>query len=598
MNTDFLETEPKIWRFRMKRVIFIFGFILLLCVLAIYDLSSRTEQRYAAPDEYDVTIQINGLERTFVLHVPEEYIPGKAIPLVFTLHGAGGSAHGLKNTSHMNATADREGFVVVYPQALHQPAMWVGPVSGPASQNDNDFFKEMVSFLQAELSIDPNRIYVTGISNGGTMTNHLGCIMSDTFAAIAPVAAGQANFNCQIEKPVSVVVLHGTSDNVIPYEGDGQRVPAVRDWVNAWASANDCQSPPNITAYHKDVEEQRWSDCIDKAEVVFYTINGGLHEWFGSAYGPPPWGDDFEPDIYASDAIWDFFAAHTKSHQVISEATIDPQLLARYKRPGDYIDMLPVDGYTRWFSVHIPDGYTPNQATPLVLNMHGYSSTMFEQQEVSGMNAKADQEGFIVVHPQALGDPPSWHGPLPGLPGQADKDFFVALLDYLQALMNIDPQRIYATGLSNGATMSNALGCFMTDTFAAIAPVAGGHTDFSNCPIERPISVLVIHGSQDSIIPYEGHADEVPPVSLWVQHWAQRNGCQPEPHATRPQDDLKIETWDGCDENVSVQLITRLGGDHVWPGSSIAYFRENIESNINATDAIWDFFKQHPRQEP
>lgn len=590
-----ISIHPKKIFNKSRNFVVTFALLIFLAMLVGCNAAPNSPQLYQIPDDYSVSINVNGMKRTFVLHVPTGYKPGKETALVFNLHGAGGSAHGQKNTSHMNTSSDKEGFIVVYPQALHQPALWVGPVSGPASQNDNDFFEEMVSFLSAEMSIDSDNIYVTGISNGGTMTNHLGCIMSDTFAAIAPVAAGQANFNCQVENPVSVLVLHGTADNVIPYEGDGQRTPAVRDWVNAWAATNECETPPAISDYHEDVEEQRWANCVGNAEVVFYTVDGGLHEWFGSAYGPPPRDNDFEPDIYATDVIWEFFAAHPKSREVISEPSIDPALLARYQNPGDYVDMIPVNGYTRWFSVHIPASYSPDSPTPLIINVHGYTSTMFEQQEITQMNAKSDEEGFIVVHPQALGDPPSWHGPLPGFPGQDDKDFFAALVGYLQVLINVDPQRIYATGLSNGATMSNALGCFMADTFAAIAPVAGGHTDFGHCEIERPVSVLVIHGTKDNIIPYDGRDNEVPPVSLWVQYWAQRNGCPAEPEILEDQADLKIETWSNCDENVTVQLITRIGGDHVWPGSSMAYFRENVESNINATDIIWEFFETHPK---
>jgi len=399
-----------------------------------------------------------------------------------------------------------------------------------------------------------------------------------------------------LEKPVSVLVMHGTDDGTIPIEGDAQRnTPAVHDWVEAWAESNGCDLSPSIDQDNQDFLQETWSNCAGDSLVTFYTVKGGLHEWPGSAYGPGPYEAGLEPDLYATDVIWEFFEAHPKSDIVISEPTIDPVLLARYQNPGDYVDMLPVDGYTRWFTVHIPLGYDPEIPTPLMINLHGYTGTMFDQQEYTSMNAKADQEGFIVVHPQALGEPASWHGPLPGLHGQADKDFFVVLMAYLQALINIDPARIYATGISNGGTMSNALGCFMSETFAGIAPIAGGHTDFANCNIERPVSVLVIHGTDDPTIPYEGRGDEVPPVHLWVEYWAQRNGCQPEPQVEHPDPSLKIETWVGCDEDVTVQLISRIGGLHVWPGSSVAVFRENVESQINATDVVWEFFEANPR---
>lgn len=555
-------------------------------------------QQYQIPDNYTVDITVNGMERRFLLHVPPGYQPGMPTPLVFNLHGAGGSVHGQANRSHMNAKSDQAGFLLVYPQALHEPATWLGPVSGPASANDNHFFEEMIEYLGQEMSIDPARIYITGISNGGTMTNHLGCILSDKIAAIAPIAAGNAHSGgCLLEKPVSVLVMHGTDDSTIPIDGDAERnTPAVQDWVEAWAESNGCDLSPSVDQDNQDFLQETWGNCAGDSLVTYYTVNGGLHEWPGSAYGPGPYEDGLEPDLYATDVIWEFFEAHPKSDVVISEPTIDPVLLARYQNPGDYVDMLPVDGYTRWFTVHIPPGYDPEIPAPLMINLHGYTGTMFDQQEYTSMNAKADQEGFIVVHPQALGEPASWHGPLPGLYGQADKDFFVVLMAYLQALINIDPTRIYATGISNGGTMSNALGCFMSETFAGIAPVAGGHTDFANCNIERPVSVLVIHGTDDPTIPYEGREDEVPPVHLWVEYWAQRNGCQPEPQVEQPDPSLKIETWVECNEDVSVQLISRIGGLHVWPGSSAAYFRENVESQINATDIIWEFFEAHPKR--
>jgi polyhydroxybutyrate depolymerase len=276
-------------------------------------------------------------------------------------------------------------------------------------------------------------------------------------------------------------------------------------------------------------------------------------------------------------------------------ATPIPIPTEKYQSPGDYINSIVVDNYKRWFTVHIPPGYQPGVPLPLVINLHGYTGTMFQQEEMSQMNAKADQESFVAVHPQAIGDPPSWWGPLPGLPGQADKDFFVELLAHLQREISIDPARIYATGFSNGGTMAHALGCVMSHTFAAIAPVAGGHTDFTNCDVERPVSVLVIHGTMDTVIPYHGRGDEVPPVHLWLEAWAERNGCDPAPSVEQQYDTLKIETWENCDEDVVVMLDSRIGGDHIWPGSEAGTQREGFSSNINATDVIWEFFAAHPR---
>lgn len=285
----------------------------------------------------------------------------------------------------------------------------------------------------------------------------------------------------------------------------------------------------------------------------------------------------------------------TPTNTATPTATPIPIPTGKYQAPGDYINSMVVDGYERWFTVHIPPGYRPGEPLPLLVNLHGYTGTMFQQEEMSRMNAKADKEGFVAVHPQAMGDPPSWWGPLPGLPGQADKDFFVELLAHLQLEISVDPARVYATGLSNGATMANALGCVMSDTFAAIAPVAGGHTDFTNCAIERPISVLVIHGTMDTVIPYHGQGNEVPPVHLWLEAWAERNGCDPTPSVEQQYDALKVETWENCDQDVVVMLYSRIGGAHVWPGAAYAEQREGVPANIDATDVIWEFFEAHPR---
>ena len=266
----------------------------------------------------------------------------------------------------------------------------------------------------------------------------------------------------------------------------------------------------------------------------------------------------------------------------------------KYQTPGDYAEFITVDGFERWFLVHIPPGYQPGVQMPLVVNLHGAGGDAFSQQKVSGVNAKADEAGFIAVHPQAMGEKPIWYGPFPGLPGQPDRDFFRELLAHLQREISIDPARIYATGISNGGTMANGLGCYMSETFAAIAPVSGGHTAFWECEMSRPVSVLVIHGTSDQVIPYHGRGDEVPPVREWVEAWAERNGCDAEPVVAYPYTD-KVETWEHCDAGVVVALHTREGGGHVWPGSELGEMLEGASSTMDATDVIWAFFEAHPR---
>jgi polyhydroxybutyrate depolymerase len=235
---------------------------------------------------------------------------------------------------------------------------------------------------------------------------------------------------------------------------------------------------------------------------------------------------------------------------------------------------------------------------PLIFNLHPYGATMFDQASLSRMNAKADAEGFVVVYPQALGDPPSWHGPLPGLPGQADRDFFVELLAYLESQVSVDPARIYATGLSNGGTMSYALGCAMADVLAAIAPVAGGHVAHDQCRPAAPISVLVIHGTDDPVIPFGGRGTESAPVHVWLEAWAAHNGCNAVPDVTYPRDSVRKETWADCEAGVEVTLYALEGGGHLWPGSAPGSISGTFDPLLDATEAIWSFFEAHPKASP
>lgn len=278
-----------------------------------------------------------------------------------------------------------------------------------------------------------------------------------------------------------------------------------------------------------------------------------------------------------------------------------PTLIERYQKEGDYLHSVEVNEEERWFTVHIPTGYQPGDVVPLVLNFHGRTSNAFEQEEISAMYAKGDAEGFVVVNPQALDDPPTWWGAIPNEVGDDDFAFIQTLLDELRLHIRIDPARIYATGLSNGGSMVTRLGCDLSNQIAAVAPVSGGHVGRELCEPLRPVPMVVFHGVRDTIIPYEGIEAQfegdraLPSVREWVTDWAFRNGCDLTPVKSQASETILKELWTNCDEGADVILYSMEEAGHTWPGAVFGVTWGGMTDEINATDLIWEFFMEHPK---
>jgi polyhydroxybutyrate depolymerase len=240
----------------------------------------------------------------------------------------------------------------------------------------------------------------------------------------------------------------------------------------------------------------------------------------------------------------------------------------------------------------VPANYQAGTAVALILNFHGYGSNSQQEENLTGMSAKADREGFIVVYPDGI--EATWHTGLVAQ-GDADRQFVRDLVAHLQSLYTIDPKRIYATGISNGGGMTNRLACSVSDLIAAIAPDAGAYNFWENCSPSRPVPVLAFHGLDDNVVPYAGLNPEsiTPPIEKWAAAWATRNGCSPSPAVTTPVETVTLRTWMNCQDNANVILYTLANHGHSWPGSPV--MPKNITSQaINATDVMWEFFKAHP----
>ncbi len=259
---------------------------------------------------------------------------------------------------------------------------------------------------------------------------------------------------------------------------------------------------------------------------------------------------------------------------------------------GSFDAQITSGSQTRQFRLHVPENLPAGAAVPLVINLHGLNSNSMQEENLTGMSAKADREGFIVVYPDGVNA--TWFTG-PGAEGQADLQFMRDLIAFVDGEYDLDPKRVYATGLSNGGGMANRLGCELADLIAAIAPDSGAYNFWNDCDPSRPVPVLAFHGLDDNVVPYDGGAPLFmePPIQDWASAWAARNGCSASPTESSLEGGVTVQTWSGCRENADVILYTLADHGHSWPGSSV--MPASITSQaVNATEIMWDFFKSHP----
>jgi polyhydroxybutyrate depolymerase len=265
-------------------------------------------------------MQFDGNTRTYRVHLPRSYDKHRPAPLVLSFHGRAGTGNGQEKLTHFDAVSDENGFIVVYPDGLYRS--WnAGLGSGPAEARDVDdvgFVSALIDEVGHELSVDKQRVYANGISNGGIFVQRLACELSDKIAAIAAVAgpmAARVAKDCRPKRPVPVLMMHGTADPMIHMDGTfvqgpGQALP-VEETVAGWVQRNGCSSTPVVSDLGGGVTFEAYEDCRDGAEVVLYRIHDGGHTWPGGwQYLPEKIIGPTNRHIDASKVIWDFFARH------------------------------------------------------------------------------------------------------------------------------------------------------------------------------------------------------------------------------------------------------------------------------------------------
>ena len=286
--------------------------------------------------------------------------------------------------------------------------------------------------------------------------------------------------------------------------------------------------------------------------------------------------------------------------------------------PGDHTRSVTVGDLQRRYLIHIPANYDAAKPAPVIIAFHGGGGNPASMVRLSGLNAKSEQAGFIVVYPYGTGRLENQlltfnGGECCGYAMQHKIDdvaFTRALLDDLATIANVDATRVFATGLSNGGIMSHHVAAELADRIAAIAPVGGPLMMTSIAP-KRPVPVMHFHGTGDEFAPFKGGygkgamgragVTDFRSVEHTVNAWIKANGCQTGPRIEalpdKTDDGMQVtrKTWSGGKDGSEVVLIEIENGGHTWPGMKpIVALLGPSTMDISANDLMWEFFQKHP----
>lgn len=285
-----------------------------------------------------------------------------------------------------------------------------------------------------------------------------------------------------------------------------------------------------------------------------------------------------------------------------------PGLLA----PGDHVFEIQHQGLRRTYGVHVPQGLVPGRPGPVVLAFHGGGGNWRLQadDEKYGLISQSEATGYVLVFPNGYsrfpgGQLATWNAGR--CCGEArdqqvdDVGFVAALLRDLRQRLAVDPGRVYAIGMSNGAMMAYRLACEMADTFAGIAAVAGTDNT-TRCAPARPLRVLHLHARDDDHVLFAGGAGpqafrdqgkvtEFTSVPETVARWRGHNQCGPSPRRTLQVPGAYCERYEGCAAGAAVQLCVTETGGHSWPGGGqTRRGKAPPSAAMNANQVIWSFF--------
>ncbi len=289
-----------------------------------------TQSENTVYGDFSGSIVVDGIKRTFLYHIPKN--TATPPPLIIALHGGGGSGESMINLTKggFNTLSEEYGFIVVYPDAIEKHWNDGRGIEDYYSNRENiddvKFISSLINHFYSNFNIDKSRVFVTGMSNGGLMSFRLACELNEKIKAIATVAASMSEniySTCQISKPISVMIIHGTEDLIIPFEGGAitfnntylGEVIGAENTANYFSNINSCTNTTN-KQYLADTDPEDgtrvWKieniNCENGTKVMLLGIDGGGHTWpDGSPYFPESIIGRVCKDINGCEEIVKFF---------------------------------------------------------------------------------------------------------------------------------------------------------------------------------------------------------------------------------------------------------------------------------------------------
>jgi polyhydroxybutyrate depolymerase len=268
------------------------------------------------------TLTVHGQTRTYLVYRPPSLPANQPVPAVIVLHGHGASGAVMERITGFDRLADSDKFIVVYPDGVGHS--WnAGACCDPAESagiDDVGFLVSMLQQVEAAYSIDPRRVYVAGFSNGGLFAYTFACQQAHLIAAIGVVEATMVGA-CHPSNPVSVMHIHGIRDTEVPFAGgtvsyafEGNTpllLPPVSTVLQQWRTIDGCAATSTKTRVDTTTVTA-WTACSAGTAVQLDLLDGGVHLWPGG-HSIPELIDPVERRLDASQAIWQFFAAHPRS---------------------------------------------------------------------------------------------------------------------------------------------------------------------------------------------------------------------------------------------------------------------------------------------